>query len=221
MENLCPDEEMLADYMGERLSDNKRFYVEQHLSDCDECLLDFEVTRSLVREGDRFELEGVPEHVTQTAVDLVNSQGMIRSTSHRERLRRFLKGLSSKISDSVNLISWKQWRLSPVRSSRQVISKDVVHIKKTFKDIDADIEVERVKGNKANVRVKLPKHNSVGVGVRVTLIRGHMEIMSHLFDYESDVLFEEVPFGGYSLAFTRNGAKLGTYHFETKGSPNG
>ena len=221
MDKPCPDEEMIADYIEGRLSDNQKYVMEQHLSDCDRCLMDFQVDRNLFYELDTNELDDVPESVTQAAVDLVNRQNAISSVSKQDRLRQFVDGLYSKVYDSFIWTSLGQWRLAPIRGSRKVLSEDIIRIKKAFKEIRTEIEIEKVSGNKTNIRVKLPKHNKVRSGIRVTLKRDKREILSHLIDDQGYVLFEDIPFGRYSLAFTRDGVELGIYRFDIKGSPNG
>ena len=220
MKTPCPDEEMLADYLEGRLFDGERHEIDEHLSGCDICLEDLMVARSLVRGGDSLELDPVPSQVTQAAVSLVNSQGSIWPGSLRERLNRSIKGLHLRLSGLFSPTPWGEWRLAPIRGSKKVVSRDLISLRKAFKGIDVEIEIEKTGESKALIRVKLPKNNSLGKRIRVTLKRGEREISSHLLD-GGYALFEDIPFGHYGLTFARDGVMLGTYFFEIKESSNG
>ena len=215
MKNICPDEEMLADYIESRLSNNDKAEMDAHLSDCDQCLQAFVTVEGLVRSGDRIQLDTVPSRVTESAVHMVESNGSLSYGSIRIKLKRFMIGLYRRFSHFFRWAPWGDWHLVPIRGSKKVISEDLVHIKKTFEEIETEIEIEKTGSGRAHIRVKLtggiPHHK----GIRVTLNRGEREISSHPFigDY---VLFEEVPFGHYSLTFSRNGLMLGKYLFEIK-----
>ena len=221
MEKPCLDEEMIADYIEGRLAAKKKYAMEKHLSDCDQCLMDFQVTINLFRDLNKNELDDAPEKVTQAAINLANYQNAIPSVSKQGRLRQFVDGLYSKVYDSYIWTSLGQWHLAPIRGSMTVLSEDIIRIKKVFREVNTEIEIEKVSENKTNIRVKLLKYDRTRPGIRVTLKRDEREILSHLVDNKGYVLFEDIPFGCYSLAFTREGTNLGIYRFDIKESQNG
>ena len=73
MKATCPDEETLTDYLEGRLSEKERSQVETHLSECETCLEEIVVANGLAQGRDRFELDPVPNEVTEAAVRLVVS----------------------------------------------------------------------------------------------------------------------------------------------------
>jgi hypothetical protein len=95
------------------------------------------------------------------------------------------------------------------------VPKDLVLLKKTFEDVETEIEIEKVGENKALIRVRLLLADFTSQKVRVTLKKNDREIASHLAE-EAYVLFEDIPFGHYSLTFARDGLTLWTYFFEIK-----
>jgi len=103
----------------------------------------------------------------------------------------------------------------PVRGFKRKVAKDLVLLKKTFEDVESEIEIEKVGENKALIRVRLLLADLTSQKIRVTLKKGDREIASHLAE-EAYVLFEDIPFGHYSLTFARDGLTLGTYLFEIK-----
>lgn len=244
MKIRCSDDEMLADYFEGRLSGKDRTRMEAHLSRCKECREVLAVANSIVRARNlpsnarawpsaRTELNGVSKEVTETAVRLVSRQAaMSERLMQKPKLSAMgiagsglFRGLYSKISDFLRL-PWAEWRLAPIRGSRRIISQDLVHLRKNFDGVEMDIEIEKTGENKAYIRVKSGECAGDKETLRVTLKRGEREISSYLLgghiSYPPNngayVLFEDVPFGHYSLVFLRDGENIGTYLFEIKGT---
>jgi hypothetical protein len=220
MTKTCIDEEAIADYIEARLSANERAVLEQHLSVCDQCLDDVDLTRTILKRQDRLDLDTVPDNVTQGAVEIITKQSEILATSPRDKIKRFLGDMHTTIAAFFRHESWTHWRLAPVRGSKQMVSKDLVRVKKVFKNLAAEIEIENIEGNRANIRVKLYNRKSNRVNARVSLVKKDREILSYLLEDQDSALFEGVPFGKYHLVFTRDGVKLGVYHFAIKEPEN-
>ena len=216
----CPDDEIIVDYMQGRLLGENKAKIETHLASCDLCLEGFVVTRNLVREDDPPELEQVPNRVTRVAVDLVTGQHLKQYDSIKEKAGRYLKDIYSKTLSYCNFESWGSPAFAPIRGSREVVSEGLIHLRKTFKNIDTEIEIEKRADRKAHIRIKLSENNRQKKGVKVTLKRDAREISSHLLS-GSYVLFEDIPFGRYNLTFTKGNVTLGEYFFEIKESLNG
>ena len=220
MEIACLDDEKLADYLEGRLSEKERFRIEEHLSECETCLDRLMIANDLMREEVQAKLDTVPAHVTETAVRLVQAKGSGRFDSLPEILRRSIRELYSKLSDFFRLKPWGELQLQPIRGSKKRMTKDLILLKKTFKDIETEIEIEKTGPNKTNIRVIFPKDSELRQGTRVTLKKAEREVASHLSD-GIYVLFEGIPFGPYTLSFTREGIVVGTYAFEIKETGHG
>jgi len=216
MKTACPTDEMLADYIDGRLSEEERSQVEEHLSVCNDCLEELVVANSLVRGGVRVHTDQAPVEVTERAVRLVQKSNPALSGSLSQRLRRFIEAFRSTVS---HYWGWKEWRLEPIRGSKIRVAEDVIFLRKTFRDLEAEIEVEKTAENKASIHVRLHQHGN-GKITRVTLMRGEREISSYLANGAS-VLFEDIPFGHYNLTFTVDGTMLGRYHFEVREAGHG
>ena len=220
MRNSCFNDEMLADYIEGRLTEKGRAAMEKHLGDCDICLDEFMVAEKLARENVAFEPDSVPGAVTRSAVNLINSRISAPQISVKRRLVRSFQALSTGLARILGPVPWKSTNLAPIRGSKTVVSEDLVHLRKTFKEIDTEIEIEKTGKLTAHIRVRLAATSSQRKGVRATLKKGEREIFSHPL-IGSYVLFEDIPFGHYELTFSSNGVKLGTYLFEIKESSNG
>ena len=219
MKRTCPDEETIAAYIEGLLPEHERPRMEAHLSECDTCLDELNLTTSIVRGGNRFDTDMVPK-VTRSAVRLVNSQVSISNCSVDEKIRRSVRGLHSRLLDYLRFPVRGGWQLAPIRGSKKAVSADLFHIRKSFREFDTDIEIEKTGENKAHLRIRLTEHNGHKDEIRATLKKGEREFYSALSS-GGRVLFEDISFGPYTLIFARNGASLGAYPFEIKESGNG
>lgn len=220
MKKSCPDDEMLAAYVEGLLPDQQKPRMEAHLSACDACLEEFKLTNSIVRGGFRFDADTVPPEVTQSAVRLVNSRNAMPSGALKEKIRRSLSILHSRLLHYLRLPMRFKWQLEPIRGSRKAVSDDLFRIKKSFREFDTEIEIEKTGENIAHIRVRLFERNGCSNGIRVTLKRGERELCSSLCS-GGRVLFEDISFGPCKLIFDRDGVSLGAYLFDIKETRNG
>jgi hypothetical protein len=216
----CPDEERLADYLEGRLSEQGRSQMEEHLSDCQICLEGLVITNSLARGRGGSELDPVPDKVTEAAALLVASQSTTSYGSAIEKLKRFVKDFGPRMSDALWLKPPGKWRLAPIRGSKRQASENLVCLRVPFKEIETEIEVEKIGTGKAQIRVRFPEANKPREAIRVTLKKGEREIASYPLD-GAYVLFENIPFGHYGICLAENGNNLGTYVFEIKETRHG
>jgi hypothetical protein len=220
MMRACPTEEMLADYLEGRLSEKEGSKMERHFAECDTCLEELAVANSLIRGAHLPELESVPTGVTEAATRLVLSQDHFVSGSLPERIERALKDLPTKISEFLDYRTWGELQPQPVRGPKKKVAKDFVLLKKTFQDVETEIEIEKIGDNKAHIRVRILLDDADSQTIRVTLKKGEREIASYLAEH-AHALFEDIPFGRYSLSLSRDGLILGMYHFEIKETQGG
>lgn len=217
MRTGCPDEERLADYLEGRLSEKERSHVEEHLAGCEICLEGLAVITRLVHDRDQFELDHVSNEVTEAAVRLVTSRTVMTQDSLMEKLKGSVRNIGSAMSDVLCPKQGQRWQPAPVRGSNTVVSDDCVCLKVSFEKIETEIEIEKTGSNSAHIRVKPHKAEKYRGVLRITLKQGKREVASYLLD-GLYVLFEDIPFGHYSISLAKKGVSLGTYIFEVKGS---
>lgn len=213
----CPDEEKLAEYLEDHLPEEDRFVMEEHLSDCKNCLEGIIVTNSLIRHKGGFELKSVPLEVTESAVRLVTGGNAMSYDSLTNKLKGTIKNMSLKIADLLRLYPWEKWRPASIRSSKKIMSENYVRMAVPFKNIITEIEIEKTETDKANIRVILPTDYQPFNSLRITLKKGGREVTSILLDGDY-VLFEDISFGRYGISLVEDGVKLGTYLFEITGN---
>ena len=213
MNTRCLKDETFMDYLEDRLSENERSRVEEHLSECTACLEELVVARGVVRGGNIEQFEPVPKKVTERAIKTV------KALEDRPMLAKISKMVKEKFSEWTESFSalWTGYDLSlaTVRGSKKVVSDDLVIIRKFFAGFDAEIEIEKIGPDKANIRVMMKEKGKKGPPIRVSLFKKERELSSFLGN-GSGVFFEDIPFGHYRLTFTRDGSKMGEYVFEIK-----
>jgi hypothetical protein len=220
MKKSCPNEEMLAAYVEGLLPDHQKPWMETHLSACGTCLEEFKLTNSMVRGDRRFAADTAPSEVTDSAVRLITSRNVIPNIGLEKKIKHSLSILYAKLLHHLRLPMRYKWQLAPIRGSRKAVSDDLFRIKKSLREFDIEIEIEKTGENMAHIRVRLLERNGCGDGIRVTLKRGERELCSSLFSGDR-VLFEDISFGPCKLIFDRDGVSLGAYLFDIKETRNG
>jgi putative zinc finger protein len=214
----CLKDETFMDYLEDRLSERERSRVEEHLSECDACLEELVVARGVVRSGNLDQFDPVPKKVTERAIKTV------KALEDRPVLAKFSKMLKHRFSEWTGSFSglWTGYDLSlaTVRGSKKIVSDDLIFIRKSFAGFDAEIEIEKIGPDKANIRVMVKEKGRKGPPIRISLFKKERELSSYLGNV-SGVLFEDILFGHYILTFTRDGSKIGEYMFEIKESRHG
>ena len=218
MSEMCLKDEELADYLEGRLSGRVLRRVEKHLSECDSCLKEIALSRGVVRGAKLDHLAPVPEEVTARTVkacrDLAWAAPPVREPGNRiERMRNCFQ----RVRDSFSLANLCP---VPIRGTKKVVMDRYVVLKKDFSGLRMELEIEKAGKRKANLWVKILASRPGRKPSRASLFREGREISSFRFE-DSGVLFEDVPFGHYTLVFLRGGAKIAEYPFEIKETTNG
>ena len=85
MKGNCPQEELLADYLAGRLSEENQSGLESHLADCDHCLDEIMAAEELVQETELSGFKQVPPAVTESAIALVQDRTPPEHLTFRQR----------------------------------------------------------------------------------------------------------------------------------------
>ncbi|MCP4624780.1 MAG: hypothetical protein GY850_14810 [bacterium] len=218
MKTKGSQEELLDDYLENRIGLNKKSGIESHFSECSRCLDEFLTTNTITQNRDELAVDPVPEHVTETAVKLVAKLVSRPQDSYKPRSYQFFNRLFSRISEHIKLIRYNKNRFAPVRGSSRSETSDFYRVRKMFKEIVAEIEIEKSGQQIAAIRTTLINGFGDEIDFRVTLQNSNnREIASHRI-VGKFAIFENIPFGHYSLVFMQTGKKIGTYSFEIKES---
>jgi hypothetical protein len=218
MEIKCLDEELLADYLEDRLEADERSTIETHFSDCRRCRNEFLVANRMMQSRQYLQADPVPEYVTEAAVKRVAQLVAGRRSVVEERSYPFFQKLYSKISEHIKLIMFNKNRFAPVRGSGISDAGHFYRVRKMFKDILAEIEIEKAGHQTAAVRVTLINGFGNQGKIRVTLQNSHQREVASYPMRANIAIFENIPFGHYRLVFMQNKHRIGNYDFEIKES---
>ena len=221
MTPACLDEELLAGYLEGDLSEKERKLVELHLAGCESCLQEFVLSRNMVQLIDDRDLDPVPERVTASAIKQVHKEKSQTFSPFKKIFQKSARDLYNKVSDALTTAPSRELDFATIRSGKISTSTNVVVIRKIFAKVQTEIEIEKTIQNNAHIKIRFPRNDGQSIGTRVTLHRGDREVASFLYDKSGYVLFEDVPFGHYSLVFRRDGNVFGTYLFELKETNHG
>jgi hypothetical protein len=130
-----------------------------------------------------------------------------------------IKVISSKVSRWFSHEFMGNRRLAPVRGEWKIVSDNVIQVKKQFRSFFTEVEIEKTDDGMATIRVAMVSLGKERSGTRVTLKKGNREVSSDLTNGKL-VVFESIPFGKYSLVFSRMGKTMGNYKFEIKETVN-
>jgi hypothetical protein len=213
MRPQCIGEEMLMDYVEGRLPERQRSRVERHLVGCERCLEEAALVWQMLHAKELVEMEPVPETVTNRAVEGV---GRLRSETIMEKI---VGNAGPKLGSWAEKLSAMMASRAPglvvVRGSKTVIGDDLILLKKSFVNLDVDMEIEKKRGDQASIRVMLSRNSIPDETVRVTLFSEARELSSYLLE-GAGAVFDDIPFGRYMFVFSRNGKRVGEYPFELK-----
>ncbi len=208
MKKICTDHETIVDYMEDRLSYEDRIKVETHLSDCDFCLENLVVLKSLVQQIDQPDLKPVPIRVTQDAVRTV----ALQYDSAVEKTGRVFKNIFSKVSDFfTEPIIMPEPEFGGVRDPNMTEPGD--YVIKTEKFMDMKIDYEKPADKNALIRISLDNNSAENRDIRATLVKDDRELCSELLN-EQFIVFDDLSPGSYNIIFARHGFEIGTYSFD-------
>jgi hypothetical protein len=186
----CPDAELLAMYIDNRLEKKRKEWLEAHLVDCDSCLEQVVLCTGVQKEQ-------VKQKSKNEAVDVVV---------------RFLKNTVEVISEL------KDIQVVPVPALAAVRGKDIpslktARFKREFADLTVEVELKSPNGKAGEITINTHKNQSPVNKVRVSLLSGDKEQASFLTK-EGYVSFELRRMGRYLIRLSKNKLSLGEISFE-------
>ncbi len=218
MNNQCPTEEILCDYIAGRLEPHSQQYVEDHISMCENCTEIVIVMYNLEQQRDEHVMSTAPESATRKAKNRIKN---LNNGNIADWVISFLKAQA---------FQWKgQWRsmshtaLLSVRGTTHSVHDDFLLVRENFRHLTSEIEIEKTASDNYIIRVHLICGVQPDSFTRITLFRSDIkrEIASFLAGPGDPVCIENIPYGSYVLEYTEDGKKLGKYTFTLKDNTNG
>lgn len=203
----CPGEEALADYLGNRLPAAAQQSLEQHLCQCEICLEAVIAGAALPEEEVPESITAIPYSAIQKVLSRIGAEGTRPLPALWTRLAAVCRSL---VNSLMEIIFFKQPAAVHVRGNKRIISRNLVVIEKTFKEIQLEIEIEKTGERTANIKVRAisPDAGARVDGVRVNILKDSREIASFI-TAGGEALFENITFGEYTITVQHGEKRLG------------
>ncbi len=209
--DMHPDEETLACFLENRLSEAENEGVRQHLISCDRCaevvILQAKLKTETTKE--------VPGELLERVKELVISRDKSPVLEILLKLKRKALEILSTTGD---VLIGQELVPAPVLRSRKIKDfKDEVNILKDFKDIRVEAKVENKGGQAFNlvIIVKQRETQKIIKDLRITLFRDDLELESYLTSSGS-VTFEHVLLGRYKVEISTVNTKVASILLDIK-----
>lgn len=215
MKRRCPQDEMLADYLEGRLSEQDRHLIEKHFSECDRCIEYLAIHKALMQNAQEFNIKPAPDHVARSVNKLLYGAPAFKLKTAARKAASIAGKICTKVAGRMEEFFGNGSAPMMVRSHQKKHSDHSFCIEKKFEGIPFLIEIEKKETNVAIISVRLKNNTEKGREIRVSLENKNREIASHLLD-RGDAFFEPVFFDAYRLCFYRAGICVGAYEFILK-----
>lgn len=210
----CPDDRQLLRYVEGILTGPENDSIEQHLLSCDGCLNSVIVYEKLKKELP----DAVPEIPTAWIEKVVSMlPGKDVAEDIFDIVLKFAKETIEIIKNPGSLTISRGPILVAVRGISGTASADYVTVSKIFPDIRTEVEVERAKSNRLNIKVLITPEGS-GIypqNLRVSIYNPFQEIASSIAE-NGEADFTEMKFGKYIIKLLKRGEKIGQVSLDLK-----
>ncbi|MDH4232226.1 MAG: hypothetical protein OEW04_09375 [Nitrospirota bacterium] len=202
--NRCLNEEEIGAFLEGKLESRERELLLLHLEACEACLDDIALIGKALTFSDGIPFSTVPERLVASAV----SRYPAKSTFFDAVLSLAAKAI--RVVDCLPFtdVSIPQPAFS-LRSAESV-GPQVVVLKKSFDDIDAEFIIERLSDVLCNIKV-IAADKATGEQLshhRAGLFSGGRQLASYLLE-DGAAVFEEIGPGRYTIRIERRGGIYG------------
>jgi len=206
-----PDEETLACFVENKLSEEENESVCAHLIACYSCLEAIVAQAGLKAS----EIEELPEGLIERVKGL---EGSIDKSFILEIILKAKEKLLEMLETNGDILVGQELMPASILRSRQIKEfKDKVTILKDFQSVRIEVSIESKQSRSVNLTViaKEKQTNKLIRDLRITLIKDDIELESYLSDSGS-VTFEQVILGKYSIEIVASQDKLATVKLDIK-----
>ncbi len=200
----CLTDYKIGAYIDGKLPDFEKEAVENSLFACKECWGDFVSIKQAVIQGDDEPSEEMPASLMQKAINMY---------PEKNSLFNIIVGL---VKDSIQVMHYSKgfdiFVPMPAGGLRSGTTEhpSMVVIKKSFNDIEVELDIEKTGSDVCNIRVAVDdviKKRSVKP-FRVELISNGRELVSNLLE-NGETFLEDVGTGHYTIKIHKKGKIFG------------
>jgi hypothetical protein len=206
----CLSDAEIGAYIDGRLSSEGKASFESHLVECKLCRSEFIALSRVIVQKDT-PAEEVPGYLIKKAVDLFPEKTSVFDV------------IVNLVEDSVKVLYCSQnfniFTLPPVPAlrSENISRPEMIVLKKSFEDIEVELDIEKAAGSLCNIRVAVDDIRSKTVmnTARVELISEERELVSNLLE-DGEAVLEDIGQGSYTIKIHKKGKILGEIALKIK-----
>ncbi len=199
MKSLCLENDIFIRCITGKLSENEKARTIKHLSECDNCLEEFTLTKTLLYDKESAHWEPVlPKQCSPVLTGL------------SEKFSRFCKWLDYNLLLEKSMFS----EYAPVRSSHKSPFPQVIQFSKKKDNLKIFTQIEKTENNFVNIRIKVFEQEKIIKSGRLTLMSGDGTAMSRPVK-EQGTVFENLDLGIYRLVIKQNNVVQDDFFIKT------
>lgn len=190
-----PDEEALACFLENKLTEKESKTIKEHIINCDRC----SERVYLYASTKESEALAVPEELLKRVKNLLSQA---ESTPILEVFLKLKEKALELLHTTGDILVGQEFMPAPILRSRQIKDfKDEIIILKDFQDIRAELKIENKLGQAFSLTVMIKEKQTSRTikDLRVTLLKENVELESYVTD-SGRVVFEHVLIGKYSIS---------------------
>jgi len=194
----CFSEFEMGAYIEGSLSPEMKEAFENHFASCDHCWSEFvELNRVIIKESDMLAGE-VPEHLIKKAVRMFPEKSGLFDI-----VLKLVRDSVDVVYSAHDITAFTPLPVSGLRSGK-IVRPEMIVLKKSFKDIDVQLDIEKVNENICNIRVSVDtlKNRDLIKGLRVELISEGRELVSVPVE-GGETILEDIKTGRYAIKISR------------------
>jgi hypothetical protein len=200
----CLSEFEVGAYIEGNLSSDRKESFERHLVECKHCWREFVAINRMIINKDDLAVEEVPEYLIKKAVRMFPEKSSLFDI------------ILSLVRDSVNVVYCSNDIniFTPLPSaalrSNKIVRPEMIVLKKSFEDIDIELDIEKVTGGLCNIKVAVDdlKAKILMNTLRVELISEDRELVSNLLE-DGETILEDIGSGKYTIRIHKKGKIFG------------
>ncbi|MEN8262332.1 MAG: zf-HC2 domain-containing protein [Nitrospirota bacterium] len=205
----CIAEEHFADYLNNLLPPREKEQVENHLDQCNDCFQKSIMLSKVIDEMKNSDLPDLPDEIMQRARTLVKEP---QSGEIIEVVLEFGRNIINIIKDTARICSIPEPAVLSTRdSSKSENLPYTARLRKKFREINAEVFLERTGGNECAIEIIMSEQESEELldDIRINLISGKKELASYL-TVKGSVSFRNLRFDKYVLKIYRGKDPIGS-----------
>ena len=206
----CLSDSEIGAYIEGSLSSGRKESFESHLAGCQECWKEFIAINRVINRKDA-PAENVPEYLMEKAIGMFPEKRSVFDVV-LNLLRDSVKVLYN--SPDINIFTPLP---VPALRGEKIMPPEMIVLKKSFEDIEVELDIEKVAGSLCNIRVAVddPRRKILMDTLRVELISEDRELVSGLLE-DGETVLEDIGLGKYTIRINRKGKTLGEIALQIK-----